>query len=108
MSEGTWVYGCSDDLIEFAGELCGEIGCYGTDDDDDMGTLVAFSDGTVLSIKYGKNGMGIWSIMALREGERFSRIDPCSDEEAAPYSDVAWFRPGKLKAWAAKHCEAVQ
>jgi hypothetical protein len=105
---GTKVYGHSDDLIEFEGDLRGEVGCYGTDDDPDMGTLVAFSDGTVLSVKYGKNGMGIWAIFALRQGDLFDGIDPCTDEDADVYSDVARFRDGPLKAWAARNCEKVR
>lgn len=50
----TKVYGASDDLIEFDGDLRGEVGCYGTDEKE-HGVLVVFSDGTLLDIQYGKH-----------------------------------------------------
>lgn len=102
----TRVYGASDDLIEFEGELCGEIGCYGCTGDNPV--LLAFSDGTILSVAYGKNGQGIWAVAALRVGEQFEGIDPCNDEDADPYSDVARFKEGKLMCWAAKNLERVR
>ncbi len=110
----TQVYGHSDDLIEFEGDLRGEVGCYGTDDDDDLGVLVAFSDGTVLAIRYGKNNQAVWGITALRKGALFDRVDVCGDDDRSVeiqggrYSDTAWFKDGKLKAWSGKHCEAVR
>lgn len=106
----TKVYGASDDLIEFEGELSGEVGCYGNGDDDDaLGVLVAFSDGTILAVRYGKPGLGgVWAITALRSGGLFVRIDLCSSEDADPYSDIAHFRDGKLKAWAGITAEQVR
>lgn len=101
------VYGASDDLIVFEGGCSGEVGCFGTDEDKDMGVLVAFSDGTVLAVKYGKPQGGIWSIAVLHEGALFDRLDVCSDEDADPYSDVAHFKAGKLKAWHGAHCQKV-
>jgi len=109
-TKGTRVYGASDDLIEFEGELRGEVGCYGSDEGPDhaIGVLVAFSDGTLLAVRYGKPGLGgVWAIAVLRRGEMFERLDICTDEDADPYSDVAHFRPGKLKAWAATNAERV-
>jgi hypothetical protein len=107
-SKGTRVYGASDDLIEFEGDLRGEVGCHGTDDDEDMGVLLAFSDGTILTARYGKNGEGIWALFAVCNGSMLERIDPCNDADADPYSDVAHFKPGKLKCWAGKHAERVR
>jgi len=106
----TRVYGASDDLIEFEGELSGEVGCVGCGDEDAaLGVLVAFSDGTVLGVRYGKPGLGgVWAITPLRCGQMFERIDTCVDSDADPYSDVVHFRDGKLKAWAAKGAEAVR
>ena len=49
----TKVYGASDDLIEFDGDVTGEVGHFGTDDNE-RGDLIIFSDGTLLEIKYGK------------------------------------------------------
>lgn len=106
----TRVYGASDDLIEFDGELRGEIGCYGSGDDEHpLGVLVAFSDGTILAVRYGKpaNG-GVWAIDVLRQGDLFDRIEVCNDEDADPYSDQVFFKAGKLKAWAAKSAEVVR
>jgi hypothetical protein len=106
----TKVYGASDDLIEFEGELSGEVGCFGTGDEDDaLGVLVALSDGTILAVRYGKPGLGgVWGITMLRQGEMFERLDICTDEDANPYSDVAHFKAGKLKAWAGRGAEAVR
>jgi hypothetical protein len=108
---GTRVYGYSDDNVAFEGELDGEFGCYGSGDDDNdrsIGILVAFSDGTVLAIKYGKPGLGgVWALTPLVQGALFDRIDICNDEDADPYSDVVHFKPGKLKAWAAGEAERV-
>lgn len=107
---GTRVYGASDDLLEFEGDLSGEVGCYGTDNDEDLGVLVAFSDGTVLSARYGKNGLALWGLSVFRKGDMFLRVDLCddADEDADVYSDVVHFKDGKLKAWAGKNAEVVR
>ena len=102
----TRIYGSSDDLIEFDGDFRGEVGCYGTDERE-RGVLVVVDDGTLLEVKYGKGGAGIWGVSLLKRGGLFDRIDQCDDEEADPYSDVAWFRDGVKKAWAAKEREPV-
>ena len=106
----TRVYGASDDLIEFEGDLRGEVGCYGSGEEvDALGVLVAFSDGTVLAIRYGKLGFGgVWSIACLHQGALFDRIVVCNDEDADPYSDVAHFKDGQLHAWAAREAERVR
>jgi hypothetical protein len=103
----TQIYGASDDLIEFKGEFTGEVGCYGTDDED-HGVLVIVSDGTVLEVKYGKNGDAIWEVKLLKKGSLFIRIDQCTDEDADPYSDVAHFEAGVKWAYAAKEWEKVR
>lgn len=97
----TRVYGCSDDLIEFEGDVYGEVGCYGTDDRE-QGVLCVFSDGTLLEAKYGKNGDGIWELKLIKPGELFERIDPCFDEDASPYSDEAFFKDGLKWCYAAR------
>jgi len=83
----TKVYGGSDDLVEFSGGIHGEIGCYDTSEEDSI--LVAFSDGTVLSIWYSKHGIG--KIHALRKGELLKMIVCAEDDEP---TDVALFSPG--------------
>ena len=103
----TRVYGASDDLIEFDGDFEGEADCYGTDDSD-KGVLVIMSDGTVLEVKYGKGGKGIWAVTLLERGRLFERIDQCTDEDADPYSDVAWFSEGIKGAYAASAWSRVE
>lgn len=102
------VYGASDDLIEFEGDLHGEVSCFGAGDDDDGGVLLAFSDGTILNVKLGKNGESIWALLTLRAGDLLDRIEYCDDEDAAVYSDIAHFKDGKLKCWAGKNTEKVR
>ena len=103
----TKVYGASDDLVEFDGDVYGEVGCYGTDDRE-RGVLCVFSDGTLLEVKYCGRVSGVWEVKCLRAGELFDRIDQCDDEDANPYSDVAHFKPGLKYAYAAtQHWEQV-
>ncbi len=72
----TKVYGVSDDLVEFEGDLYGEVGCYGTDEEDRLGILIAFSDGTVLAARYGKPGLGgVWALTPLRKGTLYERVE---------------------------------
>lgn len=103
----TNVYGCSDDLIEFEGDVNGEVGCYGTDERDN-GVLLVFSDGTIADIKYGKGGRGIWSIMVMVKGELFDRLDICDDEDAKVYSDVLYFKDGLKWCYAGTEWEKVK
>src|SRR5690554_5245745 len=103
----TKVYGCSDDLIEVEGEVTGEVGCYGTDDRD-QGVLLVFSDNTLLEVKYGKAGMAVWEVRLIKKGDLFDRIDPCLDESAKTYSDVAHFKPGLKWAFAANSWERLK
>lgn len=103
----TKVYGASDDLVEFEGDLIGEVDCCGTDERD-KGVLAIMSDGTLLEVKYGKNDAAIWAIRLIKKGKLFLRIDPCDNEDADTYSDVAHFKEGVLWAYAAKEWEAVR
>ena len=96
----TEVYGSSDDNVSFEGDFGGEVGCYGTDSRE-KGVLVVMSDGTLLEVKYGKGGRGIWEVKLLRKGVLFDRIDQCDCEDADPYSDVAHFKDGIQWAYAA-------
>lgn len=103
----TKVYGASDDLIELEGDFCGEIGCFGTDEDE-QGVLVVMSDGTLLEVKYGKNDDAIWEVKILKKGELFDRLDVCDDEDSKPHSDVAHFKAGIKWAYAATKWEKVR
>lgn len=103
----TKVYGTSDDLIEFEGEFTGEIGCYGTDEKE-QGVLIFFNDNTILEIKYGKSGSGIWGITVVRKGSCFDRIEICCDEDVKPYSDIVYLKEGIKWAYAATEWERVK
>jgi len=104
----TKVYGHSDDLVAFEGDISGEVGCY------DASVLAAFDDGTVLGVRYGKDGgpgvgeIAVWAITVLHEGQLFERLDVCADSDAKVYSDVAHFRDGLAKAWFGKDLEVVR
>lgn len=106
---GTRIYGRSDDLIDFEGDIHGEVGCYGTHEDDAQGVLLAIDDGTMAVIKYGKPGGGaIWSVTVLREGALFERLEICTDEDAEIYSDILHLKDGAKVAWASRAWERVK
>jgi hypothetical protein len=106
-NRGTKIYGASDDLIEFEGDVYGEVGCFGTDDDE-HGVLLVCSDGTVLEVKYGKQDRAIWGVYPIREGLLFKGIKPCDDEDEIPHSDIAEFEPGLRWVYAASDWEKVK
>ena len=58
------VYGASDDLIEVEGDINEEFNP--RSDDDGALSYLAFSDGTVLSVEYGKGG--IWRVNRVVTG----------------------------------------
>lgn len=101
------IYGCSDDLIEFDGDVLGEVGCYGTDDRE-HGVLIVCSDGTLIEAKYGKGGLAVWGLTLLSNGSLFDRHEPCMDEDADPHSDVVHFRDGLKWVYAATEWEHVR
>lgn len=64
------VYGASDDLVEIEGDITEEFSFYS----DGEERLLAFSDGTLLSIYYDDNG--IWRINRLVTGQSlYSKVD---------------------------------
>lgn len=85
----TIIYGLSDDLIEFRGDLNGEASRY-----DPERVFIFLSDGTFLKVKYGKDAGAIWDFELLHVGALFSEIKKCFDEDATPYSDVVCFHDG--------------
>ena len=97
----TKIYGSSDDLIEFEGDVYGEVDHYGTDEST-RGDLIFCSDGSLLEIKYGKADMGIWGITVLSAGALFQKIETCMDEDAKIHSDIALFNDGLKWAYVAK------
>lgn len=104
----TRIYGASDDLIEFDGDVRGEVGCYGTDDDGHPGVLLVCSDGTLLTVKYGSPLGAIWTVAAVHGGSLLDGIDRCLNEDEKLYSDVARFRDGLKWVFAAKKWERVE
>ena len=105
----TKIYGRSDDLIEFEGDVDGEVGAYGAGEHNGgLGVLLVCSDGTLLEVKYGKADMAVWELKQLATGSLFQKIEPCMDEEANPYSDVAIFKDGLKWAYAASDWERVK
>lgn len=96
----TKIYGASDDLIEFEGDVSGEVGCYDTE------VLLICSDGTLVKVIYGDEG--IWKITALKMGSLFKHILICEDEDADPHSDILEFQDGLKWVYAAKEWEKVR
>lgn len=92
----TKIYGCSDDLIEFEGDIYGEVGKYNLT--KDAPAKLRISDGTELAIYYEKNDKAIWGIEVLKEGTHFDRIELCDDEESDIYSDIVYMKDGDLSA----------
>lgn len=99
--EGTKVYGASDDLVEIEGEFLGEVNSY----DDETGVLLVLSDGTLLKVLYGDEG--IWKITLVKNGQLFERIDQCDDADARPHSDIAYFGKGIKWVYSATKWEKV-
>lgn len=83
------IYGASDDLIEIEGSLIEEFNYYG-----EGKTILAFSDGTVLSVLYDDDG--IWKIRRVAVGKaEYSNkevVNPDSDE----YSDKVTLKGGNI------------
>lgn len=61
------IYGASDDLIEVDGDICEEFNALGDSfEGGGDGGLLAFSDGTILKVIYGDEG--IWRISPIVHG----------------------------------------
>lgn len=76
------IYGASDDLIEVEGDITEEF-----NPDEGSGTL-AFSDGTLLEVKYGEGGL--WKITRVAKGTaQFSLLVEATDPDSSEYSDKA-------------------
>lgn len=85
----TRIYGSSDDLIEVEGKIEEEFDHY-----SNKPALLVFSDGTILTMSYGKNGMGIWQIMVIVEGDSFESFSIATTEkehsDQVILNDVDW------------------
>lgn len=100
----TRVYGESDDLIEFEGDVRGEVGHY-DNSDEPTGVLLICSDGTLLRARY--DNPGVWQIRALSKGSLFNYIEECNDPDASPRSDQVFFKDGLKWAYAATAWQGV-
>ena len=78
------VYGTSDDLVELEGSKYqeNEIGCYGSE------VIIAFDDGAVIRVSYGKPEGAIWEIALLKRGTAGNAVFICHDEDDEIYSDI--------------------
>ena len=76
------VIGASDDLIEVDGDIREEFNVLGNDE----GSILGFSNGTVLRVRYDDEG--VWRITPLWH-TTVVKIDYASDDTKYTYSDVA-------------------
>lgn len=90
----TKIYGASDDLLEFDGEIYGEIGYYDSSKEDAI--LVKVSDGTEFSAYY--NESGLWKIELTVKGTHFESLTEATDPDSDNYSDVLILMSGPLTA----------
>lgn len=77
------VYGASDDLIEVEGDITEEFP-YRDDNDDN---LLAFSNGTVLRIRF--DAAGVWRISPVMVGAGLVDIVQAPEGDEDNYSDRA-------------------
>lgn len=94
------VYGASDDLIEVEGDIFEEWG-----HSNEHPALLAFSDGTLLELRYDEDGL--WRITRLAEGTAtFTNVpgNPTDDvcDVATLVGDLRWCIKGTDRAWAKK------
>jgi len=74
------IYGASDDLIEVEGDITEEF-----NPSDGVGVL-AFSEGTVLEVRY--TDAGLWKITRTAKGTaRCSNLFEATDPDSGEYSD---------------------
>lgn len=81
------VYGASDDLIEVDGAISEEFGYTYRRPEDDNGDLLAFSDGTLLRIRYTDSG--IWRITPVAYGSATFSMTQATEDDEQNYTDKA-------------------
>jgi hypothetical protein len=97
---GTRIYGCSDDLVVLEGDITDEICCC------DKDVYLAFTDGTMMSVKYSDGG--IWKIDIKNAGTPIDRYEPCFDADAEIYSDQVWMKDGLKIVMSAIEAEIIR
>lgn len=90
----TKIYGASDDLFEFDGDIYGEIGYYDSSPEDLI--RVRISDGTELSAFYNEDGL--WKIQVIAKGTHFQELIEAVDPDSDDYSDIVLMKDGELTA----------
>lgn len=93
----TFIYGGSDDLLEFEGDLHGEVGFFGSNKNNPI--RVMLSDETEFSAYY--DDKGIWRIDVINEGSKFSNIEKYEDVTRG-HSDI--LRIDDDKSLTGKYC----
>lgn len=81
------IWGASDDLIEIEGDIDEELYYNERENTSDDENILAFSDGTVLGIRYGDPG--VWRISKRASGSSTCEIIQAPDNDDNNYSDVA-------------------
>lgn len=88
------ITGASDDLIEVDGDLVEEF----TYQNEDDGDLIAFSDGTLLRVKFSPDGTGNWRITPVHRGAAKLAIEQTDGEDSTDRAtldgDVRWVCQG--------------
>lgn len=77
--------GASDDLIEVDGDLREEFDYLAGD--EEAGSYVGFSDGTVLKTRLDQDG--IWRITPVVRGSAELKVDQAAVDDEVCYTDVA-------------------
>lgn len=98
----TTIYGSSDDLVGFSGDVYGEVSCFDYED----GIMIACSDGTLLEVVYRDDGF--WSMRPIRQGDLFEKITHCTRVDDSDHSDRAIFKDGLKWAYAFRQWEKVR
>jgi hypothetical protein len=97
----TEIYGSSDDLIEISGNISEEFYPHGHDDID----FLSFSDGTVLSIEYGKGGF--WRINRVAAGTaEYVKVE--GDDPEENYSDHVFLTGVDWVVFGSHFCRAIR
>lgn len=91
---GSKIYGASDDLLEFCGDIYGEVCYYDSSPTDPI--YVKMSDGTEFQSYYSKEGL--WKIVVSKEGSLFDRVEVATDPDSDKYSDILYLKAGKVTA----------
>ena len=97
----TTIYGHSDDLIEFEGDVDGEAHC-----DIHKAVLIVASDGTCLRMHCDEDD--VWRIKIVNTGMLLDRIDVCFKPSKDNYSDIVHFLDGLERIFVASNWQVLR